>query len=104
MYELLSHFILPILIDKKDRSKSEEKAVLLIPSQFLYEQETAYKRILGILDYVSGMTDNYAIDLYRRIKGIEIRLPYAQIHWILELCRKVEHSSYSRCVNGLCTF
>jgi dGTPase len=72
MYELLSHFILPILIDKKDRSKSEEKAVLLIPTQFLYEEESAYKRILGILDYVSGMTDNYAIDLYRRIKGIEI--------------------------------
>ena len=72
MYELLSHFILSILIDKNDRSKSEEKAVLLIPTQFLYEQESAYKRILGILDYVSGMTDNYAIDLYRRIKGIEI--------------------------------
>jgi len=24
------------------------------------------------LDYVSGMTDNYATELYRRIKGIEI--------------------------------
>ena len=27
---------------------------------------------MGILDYVSGMTDNYATELYRRIKGIEI--------------------------------
>ena len=72
MYELLSHFVLPILIDKSSRTKSEEKAILLIPTQFLYEEENAYKRVLGVLDYVSGMTDNYAIDLYRRIKGIEI--------------------------------
>ncbi len=72
MYELLSHFVLPILVDKSSRTKSEEKAILLIPTQFLYEEENAYKRVLGVLDYVSGMTDNYAIDLYRRIKGIEI--------------------------------
>jgi len=72
MYELLSHFILPILNDESSRSKSEKKAILLIPTQFLYEEANAYQRVLGILDYVSGMTDNYAIDLYRRIKGIEI--------------------------------
>src|SRR5690606_20084595 len=38
MYELLSHFAEPIL--KSGRSKSEEKAVKLIPSQFLYEDGT----------------------------------------------------------------
>lgn len=70
MYELLSHFAEPIL--KSDRSKSEEKAVKLIPSQFLYEEGTDYQKIMGILDFVSGMTDNYATELYRRIKGIEI--------------------------------
>lgn len=70
MYELLSHFIPPIL--KSDRSKSEEKAVKLIPNQFLYQDGTDYQKILGVLDYVSGMTDNYATELYRRIKGIEI--------------------------------
>jgi dGTPase len=72
MYELLSHFILPILVEKNLRTKSEDKAILLIPSQFLYEEGNDYQKVLGILDYVSGMTDNYAIDLYRRIKGIEI--------------------------------
>ena len=72
MYELLSHFVLPALINNSSRTKSEEKAILLIPEQFLYENESDYQKVLGILDYVSGMTDNYAIDLYRRIKGIEI--------------------------------
>lgn len=70
MYELLSHFAEPIL--KPDRSKSEEKAVKLIPSQFLYDDGTDYQKIMGVLDFVSGMTDNYATELYRRIKGIEI--------------------------------
>lgn len=72
MYELLSHFVPPVLKSSENRSKSEQKAVKLIPNQFLYEAESDYQKILGVLDYVSGMTDNYATELYRRIKGIEI--------------------------------
>ena len=44
----------------------------LIPKQFLYENENDYEKVLGIIDFVSGMTDNYATDLYRKIKGIDI--------------------------------
>lgn len=72
MYELLSHLVLPVIIPKEEREKSEEKAVRLIPSQFLYEEQSIYHRVLGVIDYVSGMTDNYATDLYRKIKGIDI--------------------------------
>lgn len=72
MNKLLSHFIPPILIDRADRTKSEKKAISLIPNQFLYETEPVYNRVMGVLDYVSGMTDNYATDLYRKIQGIDI--------------------------------
>lgn len=72
MYNLLSHFVIPILKKKDDRTKSDSKAVKLIPHQFLYENGTDYEKVMGIIDYVSGMTDNYATDLYRKIKGIEI--------------------------------
>ncbi len=72
MYELLDHFIPPILKEKKDRKSYETKAVDLLPSQFLYEEDGLYKRVRGVLDFISGMTDNYATDLYRKIKGIEI--------------------------------
>ncbi|MFV0305085.1 MAG: dGTP triphosphohydrolase [Moheibacter sp.] len=72
MYELLSHFAEPILKSSDNRTKSEQKAVKLIPDQFLYEDQSDYQKILGVLDFVSGMTDNYATELYRRIKGIEI--------------------------------
>ena len=34
--------------------------------------EMGYQKVLGVLDYVSGMTDNYAADLYKKIKGIDI--------------------------------
>ena len=72
MSELLSQFIPPILKDEKERKTFEKKALRLIPAQFLYEKGTKYQKVMGILDYVSGMTDNYATELYRRIKGIEI--------------------------------
>jgi dGTPase len=72
MSELLSHFIPPILKDEKERKTFEKKALRLVPAQFLYEKGTTYQKVMGILDYVSGMTDNYATELYRRIKGIEI--------------------------------
>lgn len=72
MYEMLSHFIPPVMVEKADRSKSEDKALKLIPNQYRYDEQEPYYRVLGILDYVSGMTDNYATDLYRKIKGIDI--------------------------------
>lgn len=72
MSELLSQFIPPILKDEKERKTFEKKALRLVPTQFLYEKGTKYQKVMGILDYVSGMTDNYATELYRRIKGIEI--------------------------------
>ncbi|MDF0694866.1 dGTP triphosphohydrolase [Aquirufa ecclesiirivi] len=72
MYELLQHLVPPILIENKKRKQSDNKALRLIPSQFLYDGDNNYKKVLGVIDYVSGMTDNYATDLYRKIKGIDI--------------------------------
>lgn len=72
MYELLDHFIPSILKSEKERLGYEKRAVQLIPKQFLYEDKGDYEKVLGIIDFVSGMTDNYATDLYRKIKGIDI--------------------------------
>lgn len=72
MYELLSHFIPPTIIEENNRTQADKKALRLIPSQFIYNGKSAYEKVLGVLDYLSGMTDNYATDLYRKIKGIDI--------------------------------
>ncbi len=72
MYELLNHFIPPIIKDKSERKSYDKKALQLIPNQFIYDNGTVYEKVLGVLDFVSGMTDNFATDLYRKIKGIDI--------------------------------
>lgn len=72
MYELLNHFIPPILKKNDDRKSYDKMALKLLPKQFVYDDGTDYQKVLGVIDFVSGMTDNYATDLYRKIKGIDI--------------------------------
>lgn len=72
MYELLDHFIPPVLKEKEKRKSYDRKALELVPKQFLYDNGSDYQKVLGIVDFVSGMTDNFATDLYRKIKGIDI--------------------------------
>jgi dGTPase len=72
MYELLDHFIPSILKPENERKSYDKKALKLLPRQFVYEEGTDYQKVLGVVDFVSGMTDNFATDLYRKIKGIDI--------------------------------
>jgi dGTPase len=64
MYQLLEHFIFPILKGENQKTAADKKALKLMPKQFIYEDGSHYQQVLGVLDYVSGMTDNYAADLY----------------------------------------
>lgn len=43
-----------------------------VSSQYDTEQQTIYGRIQCALDYISGMTDIYALDLYRQITGMSL--------------------------------
>lgn len=64
---LLEEFIPAYL---KNESKYHKKLVELIPKQFLTPNTDAYSKIMSVLDFVSGMTDIYAVELFRKIKGI----------------------------------
>lgn len=70
MNSLLEEFVPAYL--KTNKTMFDKKLVALIPSQFHTDKEDAYSKIRVVLDFVSGMTDIYAVDLYRKIKGIEI--------------------------------
>lgn len=72
IYELLNHFVPPILKKEAQLKNYDLMALRLIPQQFIYPEGSPYKKVLGVLDYVTGMTDNYATDMYRKIKGIDI--------------------------------
>lgn len=43
-----------------------------IPGQYEVREGSLYERMQGVIDFVSGMTDVYALDLYRKITGISI--------------------------------
>jgi len=68
MNGLLEEFVPAYLRDKK--TKYDTKLLALMPKQFHTSQKTTYAKIRSVLDFVSGMTDLYAVELYRKIKGI----------------------------------
>lgn len=41
-----------------------------IPEQYVQSSDDLYSKVQSIIDYVSGMTDVYALDLYRKITGM----------------------------------
>ena len=71
---LLELFV-PALL-KQEKSQNDKNLLRLIPDQFMLHaaSESAYLRTLCAIDYVSGMTDIYAVELYKKIKGISIGL------------------------------
>ena len=67
MAGLLEEFV-PALIN--NNTHYYQKLVKLIPKQYHTDLTDIYSRTQSVLDFVSGMTDLYAVDLYRNIKGI----------------------------------
>ena len=69
---LLDIFMKALLDPDVARSK---KVLQLIPTQFPVQpkQQSLYQNVLSVTDFISGMTDLYAIDLYRKITGITIK-------------------------------
>jgi len=51
-----------------------EKLLQLIPAQYVItkNRKFLYQDIQSVVDFISGMTDLYALDLYRKITGITI--------------------------------
>ena len=44
------------------------------PGQYDVNSESLYGRIQAVLDHVSAMTDVYALDLYRKLNGTQLRI------------------------------
>lgn len=73
MSGLLELFVPGVL--NSEASAIERKGLLLLPEQFKTANEaSAYDKVMGVIDFVSGMTDDYAIEMYRNIMGIDIAM------------------------------
>jgi dGTPase len=77
--ELAGYRILGALLDDfidavlHPQSHYAKKLLALLPEQFRSaSDDSVYTQIQSVLDFVSGMTDLYALDLYRTIHGMKI--------------------------------
>jgi dGTPase len=72
MSELLQLFV-PALLKEKPGHK-DQKILNLFPYQYSQFKDTKsnYIKVMSALDFLSGMTDVYATEIYRRLKGIVI--------------------------------
>lgn len=67
---LLEEFAGAVINQKDAYSKMVLK---LLPKQYTVKsEEFVEENIQSILDFVSGMTDVYAVDLYKKIRGVEL--------------------------------
>ena len=65
--ELLNEFVQAAVQPEKTYNK---KLLSLIPEQFKNNNNDLYSRIQVALDYISNMTDLYAVQLYKDLKGM----------------------------------
>ncbi len=68
---ILREFVHAVLNPKLAKSG---KIIKLVSAQFpvLQPQQSMYSNIQSLVDFIAGMTDLYAIDMYRKITGIAI--------------------------------
>ncbi len=63
---LMDVFIEAVLEPKKAYHK---KLISLIPKQFTPNSDDMYSKLQSVIDFISGMTDLYALELYQDLKG-----------------------------------
>lgn len=79
-YEVLGGLLDTFITAYNERSNSnltpKNRAIInLIPKRFFYGEKNnpeLYQRLLRVIDFISGMTDSYAVSIYRKIKGISL--------------------------------
>lgn len=45
-----------------------------VPQQYEVAHESLYGKVQAVLDHISGMTDVYALDLYRKLNGMSLKI------------------------------
>jgi len=67
---LLKEFITAVMRPASSKSK---KLLQLVPTQFIIglEDGNLYNNLQAVVDFIAGMTDLYAVDMYRKITGID---------------------------------
>lgn len=71
MGALLEDFVDAAIAEKPN--SRQRNTLQLMPEQYHIQPHfSAYERVLSVLDFASGMTDLYALKLFRNLRGIEV--------------------------------
>ena len=70
MSALLQSFIPAVL--HASPTHREKKLLKLLPAQFAVADGSAYEKALSVIDFIAGMTDSYAMELYKNLRGISL--------------------------------
>jgi len=77
--DLLERFarVVDDVAERGERASSHSRMLIrLVPEQFIGPDrvpvEDPYQRLLMLTDFVSGMTDSYAVSLYKKVTGISL--------------------------------
>lgn len=76
--ELAGNSIITFLLDKLvhavrfPRLNYSELLLSQVPGQYEVDAPTLFGKIQAVIDHVSGMTDVYALDLYRKLNGMSL--------------------------------
>lgn len=73
MSGLVEDMVTAALTPEADRSEMHRKTIFLIKDQYRFrEEESDYEKVMSVFDFISGMTDLYALRLYRHLRGMEV--------------------------------
>lgn len=76
--ELGGYRILGVLLDNfckaiiEPKGAYNAKTIRLLPEQFRCNDGSNYQKLMSVLDYISGMTDLYALEQFRVLQGINL--------------------------------
>lgn len=68
---LLEQFILAIVNNQNSPTKKSSKLLQLLPERYRTGVNLE-QQIMQVTDYIASQSDKYALDLYRKLKGIEL--------------------------------
>ncbi|MBA4418071.1 MAG: dehydrogenase, partial [Syntrophus sp. (in: bacteria)] len=71
--------VLPGLLDsflyaaKEPKKASSERVLRLIPKEYIFDfSKNPYEAIMSLTTYIAGMTDTFAVDTFRNLRGIQL--------------------------------
>lgn len=72
LLDIFCHAVLHEALTGKASSRHQQMLIAFLPSRYRRYAQSHYQQLLAICDYISGMTDSYAVSLYKKLTGISL--------------------------------